>query len=210
MPHYALEITLADKPGSLGAVASLIGELGGDVIDVDVLEHGRGRARDEITIEMSGDEDAALLGERLQELNGVQVDHLGPVGEFGHHMLVDALEVAGAMIAEATLSGMLDALAKGVVAAFGATWAVVVSDSAPLPLAVAGGVPPASVSRVGGGGLRFAASDDCMVLELDGPDIHLVIGREGWPFRNRERRELSTLSHICSTLYEQLSATDPA
>lgn len=205
MPQYALEITLSDRPGSLGAVASLIGELGGDVVDVDVLEHGRGQARDEITVELSGEDAIERLSQALHLLPGVTVDHLAPVGEFGHHMLVDALEVAAAMVAETSMAGMLDALVTGVVAAFGVSWAVVVSEHRSRPLAVAGGVPPASVSRAAGGPLRFAGSDDCMALPLEDPTMNLVVGREGLPFRNRERRELTTLSHICATRAHQLN-----
>ncbi len=205
MPQYALEISLQDRPGALGAVASVIGDLGGDVIDVDVLEHGRGRARDEITVELPDPGAAERLGSVLAAMDGVDVEHLAPVGEYGHHLLVDALEVAGAMIAETTLPGMLDALVSGVVAAFGVSWAVVVSEERSRPLAVAGGVPPASVSRAGGGPLRFAGSDDCIALSLGEHPISLVVGREGWPFRNRERRELTSLSHISATRYDQLA-----
>ncbi len=65
MPRFAIELSLKDQPGALGAVASLIGKLGGDVVDVDVLEHGRGRARDEITVELPGPEIADQLGTEL-------------------------------------------------------------------------------------------------------------------------------------------------
>jgi hypothetical protein len=201
---YALEITLDNRPGSLGAVASLIGQLGGDVVDVDVLEHGRGVARDEITVELGGAGAAEELGEALDSLPGVQVEHLALVGELGHHLLVDALEVAGALVAETTIPGLLDSLVTGVVTAFGASWAVVVSSERSRPLAVAGAVPPASVTRSAGGPLRFVGGDDCMALRLSNDEIHLVVGREGWPFRNRERRELTALSHISATRFDQL------
>jgi len=206
VPRYAVEISLQDQPGALGAVASLIGKLGGDVVDVDVLEHGRGRARDEITVELPGPEAADQLASELSGLSGVEVDHLGPVGEYGHHLLVDALEVAAAMIAETSVAGMLDALVNGTLAAFGVSWVVMVSEGRDRPIAAAGGVPPASVTRAGGGPLRFAGSDDCLALQVGDRGLTLVVGREGWPFRNRERRELTTLTHICATRHEQLSS----
>jgi hypothetical protein len=206
MPRYALEISLQDQPGALGMVASLIGAIGGDVIDVDVLEHGRGRARDEITVELSGPELADRLGEELSQLDGVEVEHLAPVGEYGHHLLVDALEVAGAMISEDSMPEMLEALVSGCAAAFGVSWAVVVSEGRDRPVAAAGGVPPASVTRAGGGPLRFVGSDDVLALPIGDRGLTLVVGREGWPFRNRERRELTTLTHICATREAQLSS----
>jgi hypothetical protein len=206
--RYAIEISLQDEPGALGAVASLIGAAGADVIDVDVLEHGRGRVRDELTVELTGPTHAEDLARQLAELPGVEVEQIAPVGEYGHHLLVDALQVANAMIEESTMHGMLEALADGCMAAFGASWAVVVSEGRDRPLAAAGGVPPASVTRAGGGGLRFVGSDDCLALPITTGRMSLVVGREGWPFRNRERRELTTLSHICATRLEQLR--DPA
>lgn len=206
MPRYALEIILQDEPGALGAVASLIGQLGADVVDVDVLEHGRGWARDEITVELAGAEAADQLGAELSGLKGVEVEHLAPVGEYGPHLLVDALEVAGAVVSENSVPGMLEALVSGTVVAFGVSWAVVVSEERDRPLAVAGGVPPASITRPGGGPLRFVGSDDSLALSLGDTAMVLVVGREGWPFRNRERRELTTLTHIVATRYEQLTS----
>lgn len=204
MARYALEISLEDRPGALGAVASLIGEHGGDVVDIDVLEHARGLARDEITVELSGDEAAASLEEALGALDGVEVEHLAPVGEYGHHLLVDALEVAAAVIAEQTDGGLFEAFVSGVLVAFDLSWAVVVAPERQRPLAAAGSVPPASVSRAGGGPVRFAGVDDCLAVAVGENGVQLVVGREGWPFRNRERRELTTLAHICATRFAQL------
>lgn len=205
MPRYALEISLRDRPGALGVVASVIGGIGGDVVDVDVLEHGRGRARDELTVDLTGPEMAEQLANELVRLDGVVLEHLAPLGEYGHHLLVGALEVAGAMIAETTVPGLFDALVSGVAAAFGVSWAVVVAEGRERPLAAAGAVPPASVTRAAGGPLRFATGEDRQALPLGPHGLALVVGREGWPFRNRERRELTTLSHICTTRYEQLA-----
>ncbi|MHB8245268.1 MAG: ACT domain-containing protein [Acidimicrobiales bacterium] len=207
MARYAVEISLEDQPGALGAVASLIGSLGGDVIDVDVLEHGRGRARDEITLDLLDEEVADQLGRELEALAGVEVEHFAPVGEYGHHLLVDALEVASAMIAETSLPGMFDALVSGILAAFGVSWVVVVAEGRDRPIAAAGGVPPTSVKRASGGSMGLVGSDDCLSLPIGDRGLTAVIGREGWPYRNRERRELTTLMHICATRHQQLSAS---
>jgi hypothetical protein len=205
VPRYAIELSLEDRPGALGEVASRIGELGGDVVDVDVLEHGHGgRARDEITVDLAGPEAAELLAAALSELPGVEVEHVGLVGEYGHHLLVDALEVAAAIVAEPDPAGVLDALVSGCVAAFDVSWAVVVSEGRERPLAVAGGVPPASVVRAGGGPLRLSEGEDRLALPIGDLELALVVGREGWPWRNRERRELTSLTHICASRLEQL------
>lgn len=204
MPRYAIEISLADQPGALGFVASSIGAMGGDVVDIDVLEHGRGRARDEITVELPSPREAEALVERLGTLEGVEVEAISPVGEFGHHMVVDALEVAAALQEEHDVGGLLEALVSGLLAAFAASWVVVVQDGSLRPLAAAGGVPPASVTRAAGGPIRFADDDDRIAAAVDDTTT-LVLGREGWPFRNRERRELTTLGRICGTRLAQLN-----
>ncbi len=202
--RFAIELSLADQPGALGAVASLIGSLGGDVVDVDVLEHGRGRARDEITVELADAELAATLGAELASLPGVEVEQLAPVGQYGHHLVVDALEIASAVVAEESADVVLDTLASGVVAAFGVCFAVVLEAERDLPLAAAGDVPPASVSRAGGG-LRFVDGEDSLAFPIGEDGLLLVVGRPGWPFRNRERRELTALGRICATRLAQLT-----
>jgi len=209
MPRFAIEISLADQPGALGFVASTIGAMGGDVVDIDVLEHARGRARDEITVNLPSARDSEALVERLGELEGVEVEAISPVGEYGHHLVVDALEVAAALLEEREVPALLDALASGVLAAFSASWVVVATEGQSRPLAAAGGVPPASVTRTGGGPIRFSDEDDRVATPVDGQTT-LVVGREGWPFRNRERRELTTLGRIAGTRVAQLSAVQPA
>lgn len=102
-----------------GLVASRIGEIGADVVDIDVIEHFRGQVRDEITVDLPSDATTEELAACLGELKGVVLEHLAPVGEFGHHLLVDALEVAAALVAERDSDGVLEALVTGVQAAFG-------------------------------------------------------------------------------------------
>lgn len=208
VPRFALEISLADQPGALGFVASTIGAMGGDVVDIDVLEHARGRARDEITIDLPSSRDAEALVERLEDLEGVDVEGITAVGEWGNHPVLDALEVAAAMVEEHDPKPLFESLATGVLAAFSAGWVLVVREGVARPLASAGGVPPASVTRSAGEPIRFAGEDDRLAVAIDAT-ASLVVGREGWPFRNRERRELATLGRLCGTRLRQLGA-EPA
>ena len=46
-----VRVWLPDRPGALGAVASRIGAVRGDVIGIDILERGGGRAVDELTVD---------------------------------------------------------------------------------------------------------------------------------------------------------------
>jgi len=46
MAQFKLEISLPDRPGSLGAVASAIGFAGGDIRGLQVLKNEAGRGYD--------------------------------------------------------------------------------------------------------------------------------------------------------------------
>ena len=55
MPVVAVRVWLPDRPGALGAVASRLGAVGGDVIGIDIIERGAGRAVDELVVELPED-----------------------------------------------------------------------------------------------------------------------------------------------------------
>ncbi len=202
MARFVFGVTLADQPGAVGGVASSIGSLGGDLIDIDVLERSRGLARDELTVDLPHEDLAELVAVRLRELDGVTVDHVNSVDTDGHHLVVDALEVAGALVAESVVGEVLDALVSGVVAAFTASWAAVLVEGRARPVAEAGAVPPASITRSDPGAAE--AVEDQFAGELGHGAARLVVGREGWPLRARERRELSTLARIAGARWSEL------
>lgn len=202
MARFVFGVTLADQPGALGSVASSIGSLGGDLVDIDVLERGHGFARDELTVDLAHEDLAELVARRLRELDGVTVDHVSAVDVDGHHLVVDALEVAGALVAENDVGGVLEALVSGVVAAFTASWAAVLVDGRSRPIAEAGAVPPASITRADPIGAEGV--EDQFAAEVGHGGARLVVGREGWPLRARERRELSTLARIGGARWAEL------
>ena len=53
-----LRVWLPDRPGALGAVASRIGAVKGDVVGIEILETGSGQAVDELVVRLP---DATLL-----------------------------------------------------------------------------------------------------------------------------------------------------
>ena len=53
MATYVIRVWLPDRPGALGAVASRIGAVGGDVVAIDILERGAGRAIDELVVDFA-------------------------------------------------------------------------------------------------------------------------------------------------------------
>ena len=189
MARYVLELYLADRPGSLGRVAVCLGEHGGDVTDVDILEHGE-RARLEITVELSEDETEGL-NTALEALEGVEVEHLSLLGEFAPHLVVDGLEVAAALTAESSRDGVLEALVHGVVAAYGVERVVATGPD----------------GSVWGAGAKAPVPGEVATVAL-GEGFELEVSTGSRQLRNREQRELTTLGRIAATRLDELRALD--
>jgi UTP:GlnB (protein PII) uridylyltransferase len=83
MKRYLLEVRLPDRPGALGAVASRIGAVGGDIVAVDIVTRGGEHAVDEFVVELAGDQLVSLLLSEVHEVDGVDVVEIRPlpVGE---------------------------------------------------------------------------------------------------------------------------------
>jgi ACT domain-containing protein len=77
MALFKIEITLPDRPGSLGAVASAIGFAGGDIRGLEVLKSEDGRGYDEITVAVPGSDSTDLL-DILRAIGGVEVLSCNP------------------------------------------------------------------------------------------------------------------------------------
>jgi hypothetical protein len=195
---------MPDRPGALGAVASRVGAVGGDVVGIDILERGGGRAIDEVVVDLP---DAALVSLLLDEVrcvDGVDVEELRPVsrGRRDPHLL--ALETVELIVAEGTSTGLLDTLVIGVADQFEATWSAVVELSMRQLLALAGKPPPmewlvafvqGSRTSIDAVGEAHSASDIAWA-PLPEVDSALVLGRDGRPFHARERRQLDVLTRI--------------
>ena len=72
MALFKLQISLPDRPGSLGAVASAIGFAGGDIRALVVLRIEEGRGVDDMTVAIPGSDPTDLL-EVLSQIGGVEV-----------------------------------------------------------------------------------------------------------------------------------------
>ena len=77
MALFKLRISLPDRPGSLGAVASAIGFAGGDIRSLVVLKSEDGRGVDDITVAVPGRDPQDLLNV-LGDIGGVEVIQISP------------------------------------------------------------------------------------------------------------------------------------
>ena len=78
MAIFRVQISLPDRPGSLGAVASAIGFAGGNIRGLVVLRSEDGRGIDDITIAIPGSDSTDLLNV-LNAIGGVEVLSINPV-----------------------------------------------------------------------------------------------------------------------------------
>ena len=223
MPVFVLRVWVPDRPGALGAVASRIGAVRGDLIGIDILERGAGRAIDELVVDLPDAELVPLLISEVDEVDGVDVEDIRPAPGTVVDPRLDALETAALLCEKGGVPDLLEALASRARHDVEAEWAVVLDPDGGAALAIAGEPPPVPwlAAFVAGSRTseRVAASEcgpaDIAWAALPRADLALVLGRRGRPFRARERRQLAAVARIADHRWAELAAAglapaDPA
>ncbi len=216
MSSFVLRVWLADRPGALGAVASRIGAVGGDLVGIDILERGEGRVIDELTIDLPSEDLIPLMLAKVGELDAVDVEDVRSVAPALSHPLVEALEVGADLLGEQTTGSLFDALVAGVRLAYSAEWAAVVDPDGPIVLSASEDAPRGPWLEAFVTGTRSAARDtgaaasasDVAWAGLEVSGLALLVGRSGRPFRARERRQLATLARIADHRWRELVTRD--
>ena len=204
MTTYVVRVWLPDRPGALGAVASRIGAVRGDLVGIDILERGGGRAIDELVVELPSEDLVPLLAAEMGQVDGVDVEDVRLAAEAVHDQRLGALEAAAVLVEQLSLGGLFEALCHHALHNFDADWVVLLDLDGPVPLATAGEAPPAAWLGAFLHGSRMSAAvvgadtgpDDVAWAGLPTADRGLVLGRQGRPFRARERRQLVALARI--------------
>ena len=78
MALFTLQVSLPDRPGSLGMLASAIGTAGADIRELVVLRSEGETGYDQITVAVPGTDPTDLV-EVLNSIGGVQVLSVEPV-----------------------------------------------------------------------------------------------------------------------------------
>src|SRR5918992_3429441 len=112
MGTYVVRVWLPDRPGALGAVASRIGAVRGDVIGIDILETGGGRAIDELVVALPDGSLVELLVAEIAQVDGVDVEDVRPLAGPVHDPRLEALETAARLVAASTGEALLDLLCR--------------------------------------------------------------------------------------------------
>jgi hypothetical protein len=140
--RFVVRVWLPDRPGALGQVASRIGAVRGDVVGIEILEQGGGRAVDELVVALPEGELVELLVDEIGEVDGVDVEWVQALGTGEHDPHLAVLEAAARLVEHTGDSrAALDRLCADLLAAFEAEWAVVVGAQPPALVASAGTAP---------------------------------------------------------------------
>ena len=213
---YLLRLVVPDRPGSLGAVATALGNAGIDIVSLDVLERGNGVAVDDVVVDLPRHRLPDSLITAAQTVPGVTVESLRPfAGPLDTHRELELLD-ALARVGEGTSAKLLAAELPRV---FHSGWAVVLSA-----VGDSWEVAAASEAAPQFEGLtlpwmplpspRLLPSEDdwlpprwremaieMMAAPYGGPGCAVVLGRSGGPaFRRSELLRLAHLTGIATTV----------
>jgi hypothetical protein len=212
---FLLRVVLPDKPGSLGAVATALGNAGADILGVDVVERSNGHAIDDLAVELPSGRPPDVLITAAESVPDVEVESVRPhSGKLEtHHELEQLDRIAG------DPANGFQLLADGVPRIFRAGWAIVavrengssyrLAESTAAPETRAGDLPwlPLEKATVLDPEVHWmpepwSALDTELAAAPFGPKARaLVVGRPGGPaFRPSELARLTHLAGIVVTV----------
>ena len=204
---------MEDRPGALGAVASRIGSVRGDLVGIEILERGGGRAVDEIVVEIPDPELLHLLVREVHEVDGVEVESVREL-DTPHDVRLDPLEITLRLLARETPEQVAGVLTEQMREMFEFNFAAVVDTAASSIVAEAGQAPEvswlAAFARGGAllnGNSAVAGHDEEMVVfGLDFQGWSFVASRRELAFRALERSQAFMLCSIAGRYCRVLAA----
>ncbi len=198
-----VRVWMPDRPGALGQVASRIGAVRGDVLSIEILEQGGGRAIDELTVLLPDDDLLALLTAEIDAVDGVSVESIRVVDPDRTDASLSALAL-GAAIAESPSAERLDVMVAGVQRFAETDWVMVLRDGSPLTQL---GSPPDLawlLAFLAGSehldGLDDASPSDLLWGHMVTSGFTVAAGRTGNPIHERERVRFSLLLRLADAL----------
>ncbi len=210
MQTYVLRLWLPDFPGTLGRVAAAIGQAGGDVIGIEILERGAGMAIDELIVVIPSDAENAMeqLIAEVSQVEGVAVEDVHTVALDRPDQSVLALDTA-ARIMESSRDERLEATCELVREMLESDWCTIMRRDTAIPLALSGDVPDlpwviaflAGTTHLAGDAAHEHTPADIAWAPLDLLDAVIVIGRIRGAFRLRERQHVTLIARIVSSAF---------
>ncbi len=190
---FLLRVELPDVPGSLGRVAAAIGEAGGDIEAIEIVEkRSDGTDVDDVLLDMV---DGAMPDSVVSACNAVDGVRVLWISRYlaGGNLFPD-LEVVESLTADPAVA--LDGLVETLPVAFRCEWAarsVLTEGGWEVELASEGA--PATLELPRSGGVqRLTVGDDLVAVAPIGQGRAVAIGRRGGP--EYLDSELARLGHM--------------
>jgi hypothetical protein len=209
--NYLIRVQLPDRPGALGAVASRIGSVGGDVVSIEILQRDEGMVVDELGVGLGGDHLIDLLRDEILEVDGVVIESVRPVDGALPDRHTELLEVATELFKQDSSTGLLEHLTARVCRSLAANFAAVLDTDAWKVAASEGDLPdPDALTAMA----LQAMSPPPDALEEDGTvataflvsaDLILVVGRGHPVLRDRERQWISIMAELADHGFQELA-----
>ena len=215
---YLVRVWLPDRPGALGAVASRLGALKGDVTGLEIVERGGGQAIDELVVSLPSNVDTDLVVREISAEEDVEVEEIVALDGSPYDPQLEALEAAAIVLGAESREELAEALVLHVCRAVRTSWACVLER--PSVEAASNGRPSTVVAGWGdypndrwldsfvsgspavnndGPGLEL----DTVWIPLPAASSALVVGRDG-VLRARERQRLAALARIADAWFRRL------
>lgn len=198
-----VRVWMPDRPGALGQVASRIGAVRGDVLTIEVLEQGGGRAIDELTVALPDEELLPLLTAEIDAVDGVSVESIRIVDPDRTDASMSALAL-GAAIAECAPEERLDVMVNGIQRFSETDWVAVLRVDE--RIAAVGEAPDLGwlTAFLAGSehldGLDDSAPSDLLWANMVTSGLTVAAGRAGNPIHERERVRFSLLVRLADAL----------
>jgi hypothetical protein len=189
---YLLRVELPDVPGSLGRLATAIGEAGGDIEAIEIVEKGHGgTAVDDVLLETASGVMPDSVVSACNALDGVRVIWISRYAAGGNLFLdLEAVETL-----TETPHSALERLVDVLPVTFRSDWAVRVQRSGGV-VARTDGAPESLEFPEVEGPVRIEDGDTLLAAtRIDGNEV-VILGRRGGPeFLDSE---LARLDHLVS------------
>lgn len=213
METYVVRVWMPDRPGALGLVASRIGSVRGDLIGIEILERGGGRAIDELVVQLPDPSVLDLLVSEIRAVDGADVEDVRLAAESSHDPRLGALGTAAMLVGASSVEELLTVLVQHVALELGTEWTAAVAADGGQVLASDGPVPPGAWLDAFVEGSRSSAlvaagesePADVVWAPLPSAALNLVLGRPARPLRARERRQVAALARIADTRWVELA-----
>ena len=193
---YLLRVRLPDVPGSLGRVASAIGEAGGDIEAIEIVEKNDGYAVDDVLLETAPGTMPDSIVSACAQLDGVSVLWVNRYAA-GGNLFLD-LEVVEALTEDP--SSACERIVDLLPVTFRVDWAARVDRSG--RIVHASGSGPESLDWVEvPGPVRLPGDDMYVVVAAPFTDDVVLMGRRGGPeFLDSELARLGHLLGLAATV----------